>query len=989
MKLRIVAFLITKIERLMHRLLLVLTLFFASSTLAQTTTLKGRIFDPSGAVVPNAMVTLTTPARPVQTVIADKAGAYLFAGVAPGIYAVEAATDDMEQAQPARLVVKPGLQTLDLRLKVKQVVHELTVQEDAGVALSTDSSNNASALVLSGDEMEALPDDPDDLQADLQALAGPSAGPNGGSIYIDGFSGGDLPAKNSIREIRVNQNPFSPEYDKLGYGRIEIFTKPGTNRYHGTVDYNVADRFWNSRNPYSPEKAPFLLNEFEGAASGPLNKLASFAIDAQRNMVDNGAITSAVALDPATLAIVPLSTTITSAQRLTKVSPRVDYQLNPNNTLIVRYGITDADIQNAGIGSFDLASRGYHTQYTNQTAQLAETAVLGQTLNETRFQYYRNNFRTTANTVAPVLRVLDAFNGGGAQSSRAFDVQNTFELQNYTSWVRRTHALKLGIRLFGQMDDSLSPQNFNGTFTFGGGDLGPLLGSNNQPVFDGSGQAQLVAVSSIERYRRTLLFQQLGYSQSQIRALGGGATQFSISAGRPELSVHQIDFAIFAGDEWRVRPNLTLSYGLRYEGQSNMCDWRDWAPRVSAAWAPGNRKKTVLRAGFGMFYDRFALGNTLTAARYNGVNQQQYVLTDPDFFPAVPSAGALNTAQSQTIEKISSGLRAPYLMQTAVTVERQIGANTALAVTYTNAQGLRMLRSVDINAPLPGTYNSSVSGSGVFPLGHAGPVFLMESSGRYNQNQLVTNVRTKLSAGTSLFAFYVFNKAMSNTDGVATFAANPYDSRGEYGPAVTDVRHRITAGGSAVMRWGVRVSPYLVIQSGSPFDITSGNDEYGTTLFNSRPGLTTNSSKAGLIQTKYGLLDPNPGSGEKLLGRNYGRGPSLVTMNLRIGKAIGFGPERETGGKSAQGSGSVPVDAVGNHGLNSILGRPATSQRYNLSISMSARNLLNHKNPGPIIGNITSPLFGESNQIAGTPNGEGFFETANNRRLEMQMRLTF
>jgi hypothetical protein len=181
-----------------------------------------------------------------------------------------------------------------------------------------------------------------------------------------------------------------------------------------------------------------------------------------------------------------------------------------------------------------------------------------------------------------------------------------------------------------------------------------------------------------------------------------------------------------------------------------------------------------------------------------------------------------------------------------------------------------------------------------------------------------------------------------------------------------------------------------VIQSGAPFNITSGNDLYGTTLFNSRPGFATDSSKPGLIQTSYGLLDPNPSPGERLLGRNYGRGPSLIAVNLRVGKAFGFGPAKgEPGGKASQSTGAVPVEAVSNRSLRSVLGTPATERRYNLSVSMSVRNLLNHNNPGPIVGNITSPLFGSSNQIAGAPNGEGFYETANNRRLEMQMRLTF
>jgi hypothetical protein len=174
--------------------------------------------------------------------------------------------------QAAIVSLKPGTQTLNLQLKIVSTGEQVTVQENSGPTVSTEAANNASALVLRGDDLQALSDDPDDLMADLQALAGPAAGPNGGAIFIDGFSGGELPPKESIREIRINQNPFSPEYDKLGFGRIEIFTKPGTDRFHGTMNYNFATDVWNSRNPYSAQKAPLLLNELEGNASGPINK---------------------------------------------------------------------------------------------------------------------------------------------------------------------------------------------------------------------------------------------------------------------------------------------------------------------------------------------------------------------------------------------------------------------------------------------------------------------------------------------------------------------------------------------------------------------------------------------------------------------------------------------------------------------------------------------------------------------------------------------
>jgi hypothetical protein len=987
----------------MIRYLFFLAMLAAPSVFAQNATLRGQVADESGAVIPGAKVTLIGSAGPVRTTIADEKGSYSFAGVAPGNYTVQAAAPQLTQTQPSKVTLKPGTQVLNLILKVASLSEKVTVQENSAPALSTDSSNNASAVVLRGADLEALSDSPDDLAADLQALAGPSAGPNGGSIFIDGFSGGQLPPKESIREIRINQNPFSPEYDKLGYGKIEIFTKPGSEKYRGTAQWNFANDFWNTRNPYSPEKAYFLLNEFEGNAGGPLSRKASFTLDAQRNMVDNGSITNAVTVNPQTLALQPFAGVLVTPGRYTNISPRMDYQLRENNTLTFRYGITHSDVRDNGIGAFDLASRGYHSQFTNQTVQAADTVLIGKVVNETRFQYYRSATQAIANTAAPTIQVLQSFNGGGATLGHTFDTQNNYELQNYTSMVRGSHAWRFGVRLRGQTDNSVSPQNFNGTFTFAGGASAPVLDAQNQPVPDPQGQMVLAPITSIERYRRTLALIQLGDTPAQIRNLGGGARQFSINRGIAGLAVHQEDEGIFVGDEWRVRPNFTLNLGLRYETQSNIHDYLDIAPRVAFAWAPGagagKRAKTVLRAGFGIFYDRFPIANTLTAQRYNGLVQQQFVVADPDFYPNLPTVEALAGFQStQVIQAISSHLRTPYILQSAVTIERQLPRNTTLAVTYTNSHGLHILRSQDINAPLPGTYNPDVRNSGIFPLGHPGAVNLIESSGLYNQNQVISNVNAKLNSGLSLFGFYVFNRARSNTDGVGTFAANPYNFDGEYGPAATDVHHRVTIGGSINLKWAVRISPFVVMQSGAPFDITAGNDLYGTTLFNGRPGIAADPKKPGLIQTRYGLLDPNPSPGDRLLHRNSGRGPGQYNANLRVAKVIGFGAAREAsaGNTRSGGAGSNPGSSAGNtlqaatgRGLGGLLGTPSTPHRFNLSIGLSIRNLLNHTNPGPIIGNITSPYFGFANQIAGGQNGEGFYETANNRRLESQIKFTF
>ncbi len=927
---------------------------------AQTATLRGQVLDESGAVVPAATVTLNGPAGVAKVTTSGSDGSYSFNGLPSGSYTVRVSAPDLTQAQPAKIVLRSGAQSLNVKMKVASVTQQVTVQDTGGPSVSTDPSNNSTATVLRGDDLQALSDDPDDLQSDLQALAGPSAGPEGGEIFIDGFSGGQLPSKDSIREVRINQNPFSPEFSKLGYGRIEVLTKPGTDKLHGQAFFNFGDDIFNSRNPYAQQKAPFLLKEYGGTVSGALSKHASFFLDTERREIDNGSVIDAVTLDPQTYAIAPYTGVLLAPQRRLRVSPRVDYQVSQNNTLMFRYGFTRNDVQDQGIGSFDLPSRGYYTLDQDHTVQITDTAVLGpSTVNETRFQFFHVEDDQISNSFAPAVLVLGSFNTGGAQTGRSFDTENHYELQNYTSIVKGTHTWKFGVRTRGETAGNTSPENFGGTFTFAGG-LAPELDADNREVLDASGQPVMLPITSIQQYQRALL-----------GLPGGGATQFSIATGNPFLAASQVDVGAFVGDDWRVRPNVTLSLGVRYETQTNIHDWRDVAPRFGFAWAPGSKQislhpKLVVRGGFGMFYSRFDISNIETAERYNGIVQQEYIVGNPTFFPTIPTIAQLlampGIQSTQTVQEISSRLRAPYIMQSALTVERQVASNTTVSVTYTNSHGLHMLRSGEFNAP--------------------GPVYLMESSGLYNQNQLITNVNARLNNNVSLFGYYTLNHAMSNTDGLGTFPGSPYTMAGEYGPAATDIRHRAFIGGSLNTKWNVRLSPFIVVQSGAPYNITVGQDIYGDTLFNARPGIPTDLTKPGLIDTVYGWLDPSPPPGERTLPRNYARGPGMISVNARLGKTFGFGPEREGSGGAAS-----PLGAGHNSGFHSVFSDVSTTRRYNLTLSISARNLLNHVNEGPIIGQITSPLFGEANSVAG---GYGAFaETANNRRLELQMRFTF
>lgn len=913
-----------------------LSLWLAVIGTAQTASLRGRVFDQTGAAVPAAVVTLQGPQAIAASATTTTDGWYEFRSLGPGSYDLSASAPQLATPRPLRVVLTAGQTTQDLHLKVVMLQQEVQVGAADTPVLSTDSSANAGAVIIKGDDLNALADNAQDLQSDLMALAGPSAGPNGGAIYIDGFSGGQMPAKESIREIRINQNPFAPEYDKLGYGRVEIFTKPGSANWKGSLAFNYANEIWNSRNPYATQKAPLRLQEYENSIAGPLSHRASFTLDIERHLVDNGSITNGVMLDPQTLEPETFNTVQLTPQRHTLVSPYVDYQLTSTDTLSLRYNFTDASVSGAGIGGFDETSRGYNLNNRFQTVQVSNTFARTHWVNESRLQYFRWMSTTEATSAAPAIQVLGAFTGGGASVGQSANTQNNFEFQNYTSVIGGAHTWRFGARLRASFVDSIARNNFNGTFTF----------------------------ASIQTYQQTLL----GTS-------GLGPSQFSLTAGQPKLSGRQFDAGIFWGDEWKARSNLTLSFGLRYEIQSNIEDHRALAPRVGVAWAPRSLqsgRSTVLRAGFGIFYDRFQLSDAMTARRFDGVVQLQFVVSSPHFFPSVPDAATLTSdAAQQLVWRQDSALRAPYTLQSAFSLEQQATRTTAVALTYTNSHGLHQLRSTVLNS------------------GTMSPVFLMTSEGLYNQSQLIANIRTAPLPQVSLFSYYVFNRANSNTDGLGTFPENPQDYSGEYGPAATDVRHRFLVGGSLQLFGNIRVSPYAILQSGAPFNLTTGVDRFGTTLFNSRPGLA-GSSGPGTIATTYGLLDPNPTQGESIVPRNFGRGPGQITVNLRIGKTFGLGPRKN--GSSAKGEGGPPINAANMSapgGLRGLFAAPSSDRRYGLTFSMSARNLLNHNNPGPIIGDITSSLFGRANQLAGSPNMEGFLENASNRRLELQTRLTF
>ena len=934
---------------------MVLVAVLAVGAQAQETagTLKGKVTDSSGAVVPGAKVTVTASGVE-RTAATDQTGSYTVVGLAPATYAVRITAAGFGVFRGKVDLAAGRVATLDASLDVALEKQEVTVEAESTPTVSTEASNNAAALVLRGSDLDALADDPDDMEADLQALAGPSAGPSGGEIYVDGFTNARLPPKASIREIRINQNPFSSEYDRLGYGRIEILTKPGTDKFHGQLMFNDSDALFNSRNPYAENKPDFHSRQYGGNLTGPISKKASFFMDFERRDINDNALINAVNPDP-TLVTQNWATNppriqdalVTPIERTT-LSPRLDYQLTKNQTLVARYSYERTSRTNAGLASgFSLANQAYDSLETEHDASLTDTIVVSpRTINETRFHFEQDTTNQDVTDLslvgAPTISAPE-FVTGGVAAGNALQTERHYELQNFTTIAKGAHGLKFGMRLRELTLDDTSPNNFAGTFYF----------------------ASL-----------------LQYQQVVLGTPGVFPAQFTLSNGAPRSSLSRIDAAPFFQDDWRMRPNLTVSLGLRYETQTNIHDWHDIAPRLGFAWSPdGGSKgngKTVVRGGFGMFYDRFSETLTLEADRFNGATQQQYIVPNPTFFNSkIPSIATLAASEQQTIYQVQPGLRSPRTMQSALGVERQLPWNTTLASNFLYAKGEHLLRSV-----------ASPESTEV--------IYQYQGNGSYRQEQWMTNVNSRINKNISFFAFYVLSKAMSDTDGAGTFALKPTNFAEDWGRSSLDVRHRFMLAGSLMTRWGVRLSPFITARSGAPFNITTGLDGNRDTIFNDRPAIAT-PGQAGAIQTPWGwFINPALDPSAPIVPRNFGQSPGYFAVNLRVSKVFGFGeahpaptPGLGGGGPGGPRGGGPPMMGGGGGrggGMRGVFSDPLTDHRFNLTLSVSARNMLNSTNPGPVVGNLSSEFFGQSLSLA---NAFGPVSGAGNRRLEFGLRFSF
>ncbi len=1031
-------------------------LWVASFAAAQssTGTVKGVLTDDSGASIPAAFVTATNPSGKKQAQ-SQADGSYTFVGMQPGDYTISVTYPGFNVFSKPVTVAAGGTVTLPIQLSVLAEKQEITVQGEAGPTVSVEPDSNVGALVIKGDDLMALPDDPDDLSDALQALAGPGAGPNGGAIYIDGFSGGQLPPKESIREIRINQNPFSAEYDRLGFGRIEILTKPGTDKYHGTAFFNDTDSVWDSRNPFASNKPPYSNRNFGGNGGGPINHRTSFNFDIQRRQIQNNEITNAFYVDPNTFLPLHLTNALVDPSRNLTITPRIDYAITDKHTLTVRFEDRLNSADNQGLGGRALPvgftalgfpnDQEYNNSSNGQNLMVTETSILSTHLvNETRFQFQRNSSQTGGNLV-PSLSVSNEFSTGGNGIGAKSDTTRHFELTNTSTMTHGRHTLHFGARARRDGDQNYTPQGFNGSFNFSGTTAcGPTIGTVCKEP-GATATTSIASMTALAQYVSYLQMSAAGDPYSQILAAGAGPTSYSVQLGDPYVSIVRRDISPFFQDDWKMRPNFTLSLGLRYENQNLISDNKDVAPRIGFAWAPGSSKngppKTVIRGGTGIFYDRVNSGAFESAYLNNGFRQLDYTVPFPTSFPTAPAASTLSLGNNVTTV-IDPKYRTDYSIQNAIGVERQLPHATTVALTYTYNRSDHLTQTVPINTPYPGTYNPTaglVAGNGLYPYGFgAGRIIEYESGGFLKQDIIMFNFNTRFSRKVSLQGNYQYAHA-TDLPGTPT---NPYNFLQDYGTSNLNRRSNLTVIGSIQAPLKIVIAPTVIIHSGQPYDVTVGTDIYGDNgtargLF--APSGAACNPAAGIYCTPLGNFSTNYPTGllngaavpANLVPRNYLTMPGVISVNMRIYRVFGFGAKKvgpagalsaaDAGGPGGGGPGGGGPGGGGPGGGGPGGGGPgggggrgggggmrmggggggrgggmggSSDRRFSLTLGANFTNALNHLNPGGYEGVLTSNQFGQATSVntgfgGGGPGGGGMGSTANNRRIDLSLRLSF
>jgi hypothetical protein len=786
-------------------------------------TLRVTVLDQSGAIIPAAHVTLqpVDPPGAPQERSTDERGEAIFTNLPPGRYTIRGEFSGFEPRQIDDLRLRTGASRRELRLPIARHAEDVQVGQD-GRERALDPRSGAFATVLSKDQIDALPDDPDEMEAALKEMAGPGA-----VIRVDGFRGGKLPPKSQIRGIRFRRDSFAAENHGGGLVFVDIMTSPGAGPLRGTADFTFRDESLNARNAFSPERSPEQQQNYGFTLNGTIVKnRTSFSLTSNgTNSYDSQTI----------YAVTPAGTVADAVRRPTdraNLSARVDHALTKAFSLKATYQRATVDIDNLGVGDFNLEARAYSRRTEEDLFRSSVSGPLGRKgFIETRFQARHQTLDSSPLTDVPAVTVLGAFTDGGAQIDGG-RITTDFELATDIDYASGRHAARVGVLLEGGRYRSDEIQNAGGTFTFPG----------------------------LDAY------------------VAGRPSTFTKRTGDPLVRYSNVQLGWYAQDDIRLARSLSLSVGLRQELQTHLDDRLNLAPRVGATWSPFKSGATTLRGGAGIFYDWYDAETYEQTLRVDGVHQVDRAVLDPGY-PDPATGGSPSLLPPGRIVQAADMVQ-PTLARANMAVEQALGKYARINVLYGYGHSQTALRGHDVNAPLA---------NGERPDPSSGTVTQVESTARSSTHMLHTGLNLNLPwHRTFLFFNYTFGHAMNESDSPFSLPANNLNLPAEWGPTQYDARHRASAMFNMNLWKGFKLATMINSNSGLPYNITTGFDDNDDTVSNDRPaGVGRNSARGDGRWDVGGRLSWAFGFGQR---KGSGPGGTPVIMIRTIGGPGGDAP---------------------------------------------------------------------------------------------------
>ena len=860
--------------RMRNLLSLLLTLLVASATFAQSAKIKGRVMDGSGSVMPAVQVKLYQGDQVVKEGVTSETGEFDIA-VNPGDYKLEIAAPDFN-TYTEMVKVTSDMGPLAVTMELATIAQNVEVTETR-TELSVDSDASLSTTILGRDFIDALPDDEDELTAYLQQIAGTRGGAGGNtSFIIDGFTGGRIPPKDQIQEIRISNSPFSAEFSGIGYGRTEIITRAGTGDFRGQMNFQFRDESLNARNPFvvhldgtEAKRPPYQARNFNTNLSGPIirNKL-SLNLQARHNDNENSDVIRATTVNPDGTLLQHFDPFV-SPNHNRGVNARTQFAINKSNTLYTNFNYQRQDNRNQGLSQngfagqtgsgFTLLERASDRLSHNAEVQVRESSVLNTKLvHEVRFEYSHDTNRQTPHTTAVAINVLDTFNSGGAQNNSSNDNRAT-EFGNLLMYSGTKWTVKTGTQGVFRRNQSFSQNNFIGTWTFSS--------LNDYLCVTGFGCAEGASTTPL---------------------------QFTRTFGDPNLNDNQFEFAAFIQNDYKVSKKLNLSFGVRFEDQTNISDHNNIDPRMGFAYQLG--RTTVIRGGAGIFHDRFSQNTFEQLLRLDGTRQFQVILRNPLAYPLIPEGGALPPSSLRTR---AAGLVNPYNINESLSLEQAIWKNLGVTLAWDGQRGIHLYRSRNINAPLPST--------GVRPDPSQGNIYQLESTGLSKSNNFTIGMRNQMRGRIQgqMFASYTLGYIKNDTDGAFSLPVNSYDMHSEWGRSPQDTRHRFNTGMQIRLPWGVSTTTQVNWLSSRPYNITTGKDDNADFTINDRPTFAALCSSP-LVANIRGVNCSNPS--DQVIPRNLAKGPGQFNVTMNFQKSV----------RLKRGEQTPPANRAGNGGLNGV-----------------------------------------------------------------------